>query len=439
MAAASKKMMRLGLSMRYHGYHKMAWRHPDVPASAVCDINYFIQDAKRAEAAKFDMIFFADGLAVRANDTPKGFLSRDGHIIDLEPLTMLSAISQHTSKIGLVATASTTYNEPFHIARKFNSLDHISGGRAGWNVVTSWSEQEAWNFNRDRHLDYDTRYERADEFVEVVKGLWHSWEEDTFLFDQEAGVYFDDARMHVLNHVGKHFKVRGPLTSPRSPQGYPVIVQAGASKGGLHLAGKYAEVIYANHDTIPDAVNAYNATKSHLDKFGRDWDSQAILPGIAVYVAKTRAEAQAKYDAMLELVDEISGRGNLSIYMGDMSNVDLDAPLPDDISPTLRSYASLHQNMAKREKMTVRELYRHMAGSGGSYLIIGTAEDVADKMQEWFEAGGADGFNVCPPYKPGSIEDFCEFVVPELQRRGLFKTEYQGATFRERLHLPPVA
>lgn len=433
--SSPQKQMRLGLSMRYHGYHKMAWRHPQVPAGAICDINYFIADAKRAEAAKFDMIFFADGLAVRANDTPKGFLARDGHIIDLEPLTMLSAISQHTAKIGLVATASTTYNEPFHIARKFNSLDHISGGRAGWNVVTSWSEQEAWNFNRDQHLDYDTRYERADEFVQVVKGLWHSWQEDAFLFDQEGGVYFDDSKLTVLNHVGKHFKVRGPLTSPRTPQGHPVIVQAGASKGGLNLAGKYAEVIYANHETLEDAVKAYNHTKSYLAPNGRDWDSQAIMPGIAVYVAKTRAEAQAKYDAMLELVDEISGRGNLSIYMGDMSDVDLDGPLPDDISPTLRSYASLHQNMAKREKMTVRELYKFMAGSGGSHLIIGTPADVADEMQEWFEAGGADGFNVCPPYKPGSVVDFCELVVPELQRRGLFKTEYEGRSFRERLKL----
>lgn len=430
--------MLLGLSLRYHGYHKMAWRHPDVPASAVCDINYFIEDAKRAEAAMFDMIFFADGLAVRANDTPKGFLSRDGHIIDLEPLTMLSAISQHTSKIGLVATASTTYNEPFHIARKFNSLDHISGGRAGWNVVTSWSEQEAWNFNRDQHLGYDERYARAHEFVDVVKGLWHSWDDDAFLFDQESGIFFDDEKLHVLNHVGEHFKVRGPLTSPRTPQGHPVIVQAGASRPGLELAGKHAEVIYANHATLQDAVAGYETTKSYLDRNGRSRDSQAIMPGIAVYVGRTRAEAQAKYDVMLDLVDEISGRGNLSIYMGDMSGVDLDAPLPDDISPTLRSYASLHQNMAKREKMTVRELYKFMAGSGGSYQIIGTPADVADTMQEWFEAGAADGFNVCPPYKPGSVADFADLVVPELQRRGLFKTEYHGATFRERLGFAPA-
>jgi FMN-dependent oxidoreductase (nitrilotriacetate monooxygenase family) len=221
--------MRLGLSMRYHGYHLGAWRHPEVPEAGTLDYRYFLNTALMAERAKFDMIFFADGIGIRVRDEPEGSLCRSPQTVELEPLTLLSAIATHTTNIGLVATASTTYNEPYHIARKYASLDHISGGRAGWNIVTSWSDEEARNFGRDKHLDYDTRYERAEEFVQVVTGLWDSWEDDALVRDKISGLYFDPEKLHVLNHKGKHFSVRGPLSSAPTPQGRPILVQAGAA------------------------------------------------------------------------------------------------------------------------------------------------------------------------------------------------------------------
>lgn len=249
--------MKLGVSLRYLGYHMAAWRHPDVPADGALDFRYFLNSAKKAEAAKFDMIFFADGIGIRASDTPKGSLARDSKNAELEPLTLLGAIGACTSHIGLVATASTTYNEPFHIARKYASLDHISGGRAGWNVVTSWSQQEAWNFGRDEHLGYEERYERASEFVDVVRKLWDSWEDDAFIRDKSSGVFYDASKLHIPAHVGKHFKVRGPLNSARTPQGRPLIVQAGAAEAGREIAAKNADVVYSASFALGEAQDYY--------------------------------------------------------------------------------------------------------------------------------------------------------------------------------------
>src|SRR5471030_1278241 len=250
---ATDGKIRIGLSMRYLGYHMAAWRHPDVPAAGAIDFNYFLRTAKKAEEAKLDMIFFADGIGIRANDTPKGSLARDAKNAELEPLTLLGAIGACTSHIGLVATASTTYNEPFHIARKYASLDHISGGRSGWNVVTSWSQHEAWNFSRDEHLGYGERYERADEFVDVVKKLWDSWEDDAFIRNKATGIFYENSKLHVANHKGKHFSVRGPLNSARTPQGRPIVVQAGAAEAGRELAAKNADVVYSASFDISSA------------------------------------------------------------------------------------------------------------------------------------------------------------------------------------------
>ena len=429
-------MMRIGLSMRYTGYHMAAWRHPDVPADGAINFRYFLDTARKAEAAKLDMIFFADGVGVRASDSPKGSLVRDSKNAELEPLTLLAAIGSHTSHIGLVATASTTYNEPFHIARKYASIDHISGGRAGWNVVTSWSQQEAWNFSRDEHLGYEERYERADEFVEVVKKLWDSWEDDAFIRDKESGIFYEESRLHMPNHKGKHFSVRGPLNSARTPQGRPIIVQAGAAEAGREIAAKNADVVYAASFNISAAKEYYADLKSRLQKHGRTDDQLLIMPGLTTYVGKTRQEAQDKYDRLQELIDPVSGLSVLFSTLGDLSEYDIDGPVPDVTSGAVNSIAQGLIEMARRDNLTIRQLYK-LRASGGRQLI-GTAADIVDDMEMWFRQGAADGFNLCPAILPGGLDDFVELILPELRKRGLFRTEYESGTLRGNLGLKPL-
>ncbi|VVE20351.1 nitrilotriacetate monooxygenase [Pandoraea capi] len=426
-------MMRLGVSMRYLGYHMAAWRHPDVPADGAIDFHYFLESARKAEAAKFDMIFFADGVGVRASDTPRGSAARDAKNAELEPLTLLAAIGACTSRIGLVGTASTTYNEPFHIARKYASIDHISAGRAGWNVVTSWSQQEAWNFNRDEHLGYEVRYERADEFVDVVKKLWDSWEDDAFIRDKASGVFYDEDKLHVPNHKGKHFQVRGPLNSARTPQGRPIIVQAGAAEAGREIAAKNADVVYSASFDIASAKAYYADLKGRLAKYGRTPDQLLIMPGLTPYVGRTRQEAQDKFDQLQELIDPLSGLSILYSTLGDLSGYDLDGPVPDTSSGPVSSIGNGLIEMARRDNLTIRQLYKIRA-SGGRQLI-GTAEDIVDDMEAWFREGAADGFNLCPAILPGGLDDFVELVLPELRRRGLFRTEYAASTLRGNLGL----
>src|SRR5215470_16475949 len=376
------RQMKLGLSMRGIGYHAAAWRHPDVPPGAALDYNYYLRNAQAAERGKFDMIFFADGIGIRSRDIPEGSLCRSGYeVAELEPITLLSALAPMTRHIGLITTASTTYNEPFHIARKFASLDLISGGRAGWNVVTSWSEAEARNFNREKHLDYETRYDRARECLEVVLGLWDSWDDDAFVFDKAAGLYYDPAKLHVLNHKGRHFSVRGPL------------------------------------------------------KFGRSAEDMKIMPGFTPIVGRTRGEARAKFDRLQELVEPLVGLARIAPDLGDLSGYPLDGPVPAATGDVeLKSTAVQLRERAQRESPTIRELYLDVVG-GRAFREIGTGADVADRMQEWFEAGAADGFNITPTVLPEGIDDFVALVVPELQRRGLFRTEYEGRTLRENLGL----
>ena len=430
-----KRVMRLGLSMRYLGYHDSAWRHPDVPAGGASDYRHFLHCAQEAERGLFDMVFFADGIGVRANDNPPGSLSHSSRNVELEPLTLLAALAPMTRHIGLVSTASTTYNEPFHIARKFASLDHISGGRAGWNIVTSWSEQEAWNFSRESHLDYDTRYDRAREFVDVVKGLWDSWEPDAFVHDKATGQFYDPAKLHVLNHKGKHFQVRGPLNAKATPQGRPLLVQAGANAMGQEIAAADADVVYASVNGFEPAQEYYASVKGRMAKYGRDPDTLKLMPALVPIVGGTEAEAQRKLAQLQELIDPVTGLARIYGLMGDLSGYDLDGPVPEPTGSNVRSIAYGWWQRSQREGLSIRQLYGEYA-IGEGFRIVGTPEQIADEMERWMDNGAADGFNVTPTHLPAGIEDFVDAVAPELQRRGRFRTEYEGATLRENLGLP---
>lgn len=432
-----RKPMHLGMSIRGLGYHPAAWRHPEVPADGTLRFEHYARSAQVAERGKCDMIFFADGIGIRERDIPRGSLARSGYeIVEMEPMTLLPALAVVTKHIGLATTASTTYNEPFNIARKFATLDLISNGRAGWNVVTSWSEAEAKNFNREQHVDYETRYARAAEFVEVVKGLWDSWEEDAFPFDKQSGQFFDEAKMHVLDHKGRFFSVRGPLNVGRLPQVYPVIVQAGASEQGRELAAATADIVYAVHPSLKIAQAFYVDIKRRLPKYERSADDVKILPALRPVVARTAREARAKYDQLQELLDPLVGLARLNQTFGDLSRYPIDGPVPiDDLGPAeIRSISTQLLERVKRQQPTIRELYQEVAGMGG-FCLIGTPTEIVDVMQDWFENYACDGFNITPTHLPGGCEDFVEMITPELQRRGLFRTEYEGRTLRENLGL----
>ena len=433
------RRMRLGLSIRGHGYHPAAWRHPDVPADGTLHVEHYVRSAQIAERGKLDMVFFADGAGIRQEDIPRGSLSHTGRdMVELELMTLLPALAMVTRHVGLVTTASTTYNEPYNLARKFATLDLISKGRAGWNVVASWSELEAQNFGLETTLDYDTRYARSAEFVEVVKGLWDSRDDGALVLDKASGRYFDEAKMHVLDHRGRFFKVRGPLNVAGMPQGHPVIVQAGQSEQGRELGAATAEVIYAISNSLEAARAYYADVKGRMAKYGREPDDLKITPALCPVVGRTRAEAQGKYDELQALFDPLAGLGALYTTFGDLSGYPLDGPLPEGAlgSRELRSVSALLVERLKREKPTIRELYLGSGLTGSAR--IGTPNDIADVMQEWFEASACDGFNITPATLPGGGEDFVDMVVPELQRRGLFRTEYEGKTLRENLGLRPV-
>jgi alkanesulfonate monooxygenase len=422
--------------MRQLGYHAGGWRLPDVPSDGAMDIDHFVHIARTAERGRFDMVFLADGVALRQRDEPEGSLCRSNQNVELEPLTMLSAVAMMTRHIGLVATASTTYNEPYHIARKFASLDHISKGRAGWNVVTSWSEAEARNFSRERHLDYEVRYDRAAEFVQVVRGLWDSWDEDAFAHDKQAGLFYYPDKMHVLNHKGRHFSVQGPLTVSRTPQGHPVIVQAGASHQGQEIAAAHADVVFVAQTGLDTARAYYTSVKDRLAKYGRDRDDVKIMPGLLPIVGHTEAEARAKHQRMQDLIHPLVGLAHVYGPMGDLSGYPIDGPVPEPIDPEMRSRAAVLLETARRENLTIRQLYLAASAGRGHRNVIGTAGQIVDAMEQWVDAGAADGFNIIPTHLPGGIEDFVEMVVPEMQRRGRLRKDYQGTTLRENLGLP---
>ncbi|RLU04382.1 nitrilotriacetate monooxygenase [Pseudomonas prosekii] len=429
------RQLKLGAFLMATGHHVAAWRHPDVPADAGLDFAHYKHLAQIAEAAKFDALFIADSLAAPIGDIASR-MARSEHF---EPLTLLSALSVVTERIGLIATATTSYNEPYHVARKFASLEHLSGGRSGWNLVTSDNAAEAQNFGRDQHIGHADRYSRAREFHRVVTGLWDSWEDDAFVRDKLGGTYYQPEKVHVLDHVGEHFRVKGPLSVARSPQGQPVIVQAGSSEAGRELAAETAEVVFTAQTSLAGAQAFYADLKGRLGRYGRSTDSLKIMPGVFVVVGRTESEAQEKYETFQQLVEPEVGVALLGRMLGnfDLSKYPLHGPLPELplTESGQQSRQALLTELAGRENLSLAELGRKIAGGRGHYSVIGTAQQIADRLQEWFENGAADGFNVLVPHLPGGLEDFASEVVPELQRRGLFRTEYEGRTLRENLGL----
>ena len=429
-----RKQLHLGAFMRPVGIHTAWWRVPGAFADANFNLDHLVRFAQTLERGCFDAFFMADHLAVL--NMPMSALRRSGTATSFEPLTLLSALAMVTERIGLIATASTTFDEPYHIARRFASLDHISRGRAGWNVVTTSNPDAALNFGREDHMEHDERYRRAREFHQVVTGLWDSWADDAWLRDQDSGLFFDPDRLHTLDHKGEFLSVRGPLNIARPVQGWPVIVQAGASEAGKQLAAETAEVIFGSSRTIEDGRAFYADVKGRMQAVGRDPEGLKVLPGALVVVGGTEAEAKAKKAELDSLVHPESGIPNLSIRLGvDASGFELDAPLPEiPVTNQSQSGQAALVALARREKLTVRQLAQLVGGYGGLQMV-GTPGQIADQMQAWLETEASDGFNVMFPTVPAGLDDFVDQVVPELQRRGVFRTSYEGSTLRDHLGL----
>jgi FMN-dependent oxidoreductase (nitrilotriacetate monooxygenase family) len=431
----SPRQLHLGAFMRPVSIHTGAWRYPGAFPDANFNFGHLKRFAQKLEAGKFDAFFMADHLAVL--NMPVEALKRSHTVTSFEPFTLLSALAAVTEHIGLVATASTTFDAPYHIARRFASLDHISGGRAGWNIVTTSNPDAALNFGLDEHMDHGERYDRAREFYEVVTGLWDSFADDAFIRERESGLFFDPARMHVLAHKGEHLSVRGPLNIARTPQGWPVIVQAGASEPGRQLAAETAELVFAAHRTLDAGQAFYADVKGRMEAIGRNPDHLKILPGVLTVVGDSVEEAREKRALLDSLVHYDSAIASLSIALGhDVSGFDPDGPLPE-IPDTNASKSGRERTieLARRENLTVRQLAQRLGGYGG-LAFVGTPKTIADEMEEWLTMRGSDGFNVMFPYLPEGLDDFVDKVVPELQRRGLFRREYVGKTLRENLGLP---
>ncbi len=401
-----KRQLRLGAFLMTPGHHVAAWRYPDTVASEVLNFSFYKQLALTAERGKFDMLFLADGYAI-SEKFPEAVAQTV--TIRHEPLTLLSALSSVTEHVGLAATVSTTFNEPFHVARKFATLDHLSGGRAAWNVVTSANPAEALNFNKDELLLHSLRYDRAEEFLNVVTGLWDSWEDDAFVFDKTGAVFADRSKLHTLDHHGRWFSVRGPLNVARPVQGHPVVIQAGASEPGKELAARTAEVIFTAWQTLEEAQIFYKDVKGRLAKYGRTSDELKIMPGVFPIIGRTEAEADEKKALLEELIPREAGISLLSNLISfDLSPYPEDGPLPElpeqeEINGG-KSRFKLLKDLAERENLSIRQLYQRIAGARGHREIKGTPVQIADQLQEWFEQEAADGFNIMPPYMPGGLE-----------------------------------
>jgi len=436
-----RRMMNLGAFVHETGQHVAAWRHPEAYAESGTVFAQALDVAKTAERGKFDLLFLADSAAVSTLGTAES-RGRMGKVVKFEPITLLSALAAMTTRLGLVATCTSTYSEPYTLARQFASMDQISGGRAGWNLVTSNNEAEAFNHGRDAHSAHADRYDRAAEFAAVVTGLWDSWDEDAFIRDKASGVYYDTTKLHALNHSGKHFSVRGPLNVARSPQGRPVLVQAGASDTGRDLAAQMAEVVFTAQTTFDQAKEFYADVIGRLPRHGRSQREVKILPGIYPVVGLTEAEAREKFDFLQSLIHPSVGLAVLEHTIGvpNLAQYPLDGPVPemaDTNGPLSRQRLLLEA--ARRDKLTLWDLCLLNAGPRGHLLAIGTPSQIADVMEHWFRDGAADGFNVMPAFLPGSLNDFVDMVIPELQRRRLFRTEYEGKTLRGNLGLPKPA
>src|SRR5215831_11054407 len=432
----AKRQLHLGAFMRPISIHTAAWRYPGAYPDANFNLAHIKRFAQALERAKFDAFFMADHLAVL--NMPLDALKRSHTVTSFEPFTLLSALAMVTEHIGLVATGSTTFDAPYHVARRFASLDHLSGGRAGWNIVTTSNPDAALNFGLTEHVEHGERYRRAREFYDVVTGLWDSWADDAFIRDAENGIYFDPAKLRVLDHKGKHYSVRGPLNIARPVQGWPVIVQAGASDAGRQLAAETAEAVFTAQANIAAGREFYADVKARMEKLGRAREHMKILPGCFVVVGDTVEQARAKRAKLDSLVNYANAIASLSIALGhDASKFDPDRPLPGDIPESNASKSGRERAIAlgRRENLTVRQLAQRLGGYSG-LAMVGTPQTIADEMEEWIETEASDGFTVMFPYLPGGLEDFVGLVVPELQRRGSFRRDYEGATLREHLGLP---
>ncbi|MWC27593.1 NtaA/DmoA family FMN-dependent monooxygenase [Paenibacillus sp. MMS18-CY102] len=433
--------MKLAAFLMTPGHHLAAWRYPETNAADILSLSYYKQLALTAERGKFDMLFLADTLSEGYAVSEKLPVSVSQTItVRPEPVTLLSALSAVTSHIGLAATISTTYNEPFNLARKMASLDYLSEGRAAWNIVTSVNPEEAQNFNLEEHVQHSVRYERAEEFFNVVTGLWDSWEDDAFICDKENAIFGKSDKLHKIKHKGKWFSVRGPLNVARPIQGYPVIIQAGASEVGKELAARTADVVFTACSTLMNAQTYYRDIKSRLDKYNRQRGDLIVMPGVFPIIGSTEEEALEKKARLDELVPHEAAISLLSALISfDLSEYPVDGSLPDlpDIEKVNggKSRFKLLKDLAEREGLTIRQLCKRIGGARGHCEIIGTPVQIADKLEEWFTQEGADGFNIMPPYLPGGLDDFVELVIPELQRRGIFRTEYTEKTLRGTLGL----
>jgi FMN-dependent oxidoreductase (nitrilotriacetate monooxygenase family) len=430
-----KKQLCLGAFMRPVSIHTAAWRFPGGSPDANFNLKTIVSLAKKLEAAKFDAFFMADHLAVL--NMPMEALKRSATVTSFDPLTLLPAIAMVTNHLGLIATASTTFESPYLIARRFASLDHISDGRAGWNIVTTSNPDAAKNFGMDDQMPHAQRYARAREFFDVVTGLWDSWADDAFVRDVEKGIFFDPNRLHILDYEGDYLKVRGPLNIARPIQGWPLIVQAGASDAGRQLAAETAEMVFSSARNIPDAQEYFQDIKSRAENAGRNPEHLKILPGALVIVGETESEAREKRDLLDSLVHYDSGIASLSIALGhDASKFDPDAPLPNvPETEASKSGQARVKGLAQAENLTVRQLAGRFGGYAGN-AFVGTPKSIADQMEAWIDEEASDGFNIMMPYLPMGLDDVCEKVVPELQRRGRFRTEYSGRTLRENLGIP---
>ncbi|GAA3090074.1 LLM class flavin-dependent oxidoreductase [Nonomuraea salmonea] len=423
--------MHLNAFLMGVGHHEAAWRHPRSAPARLTDVRHYQELARTAERGTLDSVFLADGLALAGK-------VRHNALGGLEPLTLLTALATVTERIGLIATVSTTYNEPFHVARKFASLDHISGGRAGWNIVTSAGEAEAANFGVERPA-HATRYARATEFLDVVTKLWDSWEDDAIVADRAAGEYADLAKIHPIDHTGEYFSVAGPLNTSRTPQGRPLLVQAGSSEDGKEFAACHAEAVFTAQQTLQDGQEFYADLKRRLAAYGRRHEDLLVLPGISPIIGSTEEEAYALEEELEELIIPAYGLAQLSYMTGvELTEEHLDGPLPEVPVETegAQSRRRLVVELARRDGLTVRQLLSRLAGGRGHRVVAGTPEQIADQLQEWFFNGAADGFNIMPPLLPSGLELFVDHVVPELRARGLFRHEYDSHTLRAHYGLP---
>ncbi|MET7457090.1 LLM class flavin-dependent oxidoreductase [Streptomyces sp. NPDC005574] len=433
------RQLHLNAFLMNTGHHEASWRLPESDPYAHVDLAHHVRLARTAERGTFDSLFLADGpqLWSSVGQRPAGAL---------EPLTLLTALATATEHIGLIATASTSYNSPYNLARKFASLDIISGGRAGWNIVTTAGAEAARNFGLDAEPAHAERYARAAEFLDVALKLWDSWEDDTIVADKAAGVWGDDAKIHPPRHRGTYFQVEGALNVPRSPQGYPLLVQAGSSEDGKRFAARYAEAVFTAQQTLADAQAFYTDLKSRVRQSGRDPEHLKVLPGIVPVIGSTQAEARANERILEDHIVHTHGVERLeSLLHLEPGTLELDAPLPADLPPEsaiegAKSRYTLVVELARRERLTVRELIGRLGGGRGHLTFAGTPEQVADEIERWFTLGAADGFNIMPAVLPSGLETFVDQVVPLLRTRGLLRTEYgPRRTLRDRYGLPRPA